>query len=161
MIDWIIEWIAMSKPFEVFYDDAMTRASMDAFHKAHADIMESFAGDVEKKAEELMKQNMEKLLTIIDERMIVTFNNAQKAVYIGGRRIEPAQLKSLKAEAEYFVQSDLWRILHETPGKLAQMAMFKDDGMLENQLIKGRAILYTLDTQSRILETFKSFNTSS
>lgn len=161
MIETIIQWIATSKPFKAFYDDAMVRGSMDAFHKAHKDLMESFAGDVEKKAEEMMQQKLEQLLTVIDERMIVTFNDAQKAVYIGGRRIEPAQLKSFKAEAEYFVQSDLWKILHETPGKLAQMAMFKDDGTLENQLLKGRAILYMLDTQSRILETFKSFNSTS
>lgn len=151
MIDKTIQWFLKTSLGRRLF----SKIAMDAFHNAHKDLMETFVGDVEKKAEELMKQNMERLLSVVDERMIVTMNDSQKAIFIGGVRAEPGQLKSLKAEAEFFLQSDLWKILNHTPRELAQRAMFKDDGKLENQLIKGRSMLYTLDTQSRILLTFK------
>lgn len=151
---WVVEQIATSKPFRAFYDDVLRQASIDAFKKAHADIMETMHIDIDKKAKELMEREFERLMTSIDSRLIVSATD--KAIYIGGVKADPSQLKNLKSEADFFAESDLWKLLHETPKKLAHLSMFSDDGKLDANLIKGRAILYTLDTQSRILSTFKA-----
>jgi len=131
---------------------------VNAFVLAQKDLLEGFDGDIEKRAEELAKEKLSKLLSVVDERMIITWSQTAKRVFIGGQEVtDPGRLASMKAEAEALEQMDVWRVLTETPKKLAEKAMFVDDGVLENQLLKGRAILYTLDTQKRILSTLKSY----
>ncbi len=157
MIKWLVEWIAKSKPFQSYYDVVFRDASIDAFVKARNDIEESFQGNIEERAEELAKEKLMAMLSIVDERSIVTFNEQQKAVFIGGVRCEPNQLASLKAEAAYFLHSDLWRILHESPKELAMRAMFVS-GESTADMAKGRSMLYTLATQKRIIDTFNSYS---
>lgn len=151
MIDQTIQWFLKTSLGRRLF----SKIAMEAFHNAHKDLMDTFVGDVEKKAEELMKQNMERLLSVVDERMIVTMNDSQKAIFIGGVRAEPGQLKSLKAEAEFFLQSDLWKILNQTPRELAQRAMFISGDSIDD-MKKGRSMLYLLATQQRILDTLKN-----
>ncbi len=139
-------------------DAAYKSGGVNSFHLAHKDIMETFQGDVEKKAEELVNKKLEELLSIIDERKIITFNEKEKSVYIGGVRATAEQLANLKQEAEAIVQFDLWNILNETPKKLAQNALFIDDGKSEIVHAKGRSMLYLLGTQNRILTTLRSYN---
>ena len=62
---------------------------------------------------------------------------------------------NLKSEAEAFSQFDLWKVLHDTPQSIAQKAMFMDDGTIENQLLKGRCILYMLDLQKNLVNLLK------
>jgi len=164
MIDWLVDWIATSKPFKRYYlatlEAAAEKGSLDAFHKAHADITETFQGDIEKRAKELAKQHIENLLSIIDETKIITFNDKEKSVYIGGIRATAEQLANLKQEAEAITQFDLWKVINETPKKLAQNALFIDDGKSEIVHTKGRSMLYLLDTQNRILNTLKSYKSN-
>ena len=114
------------------------------------------AKTLEQRADELAQEKLNKLLSVVDERLIITFSPSLKAVFIGGKRVEESQLLALKAEAEYFLASDLWHILFETPKELAQRAMFMAGESLDD-MKKGRSILYTLDTQKRILDTLKSY----
>lgn len=144
---------------EKLIDIATRNGSLDAFDKAHADIRETMADDLDKKAEELSLRKLAELLSIVDERAIITFDSRARAIFIGGERADDGRLHNLKAEAEFFQESDLWKILYETPKRLAEKAMFTDDGKLENQLLKGRAILYTLETQKKILDTFLGLST--
>ena len=83
-------------------------------------------------------------------------DKARGFVYIGGEKVDEGRLLVLKSEAEAFKAMDLYKLMYETPKRLAEKAMFTDDGKLESQLLKGRAILYTLDTQKTILDTFMS-----
>lgn len=133
------------------------QGGIDSFPLAEKDILETMRDDLDKKADELAREKLSKLLSVIDEKLIVSFSEKLKAVFIGNERCDDSRLASLKAEAEYFLSSDLWKILNETPKRLAQKALFEDDGDSKVVHTKGRAILYTLDTQKRILETFKSF----
>lgn len=111
-----------------------------------------------KTVDELVREKLEKLLSVVDERMIISFSEQMKAVYIGGEQVtDPKRLQALSSEAQALLQMDIWRILNETPKRLAEKAMFVDDGVLANQLLKGRAILYTLDSQNRILQILKSY----
>ncbi len=114
--------------------------------------------DFDKAVEEKARQMLESLLSTIDERKIITFNDKEKSVYIGGVRATVEQLANLKQEAEAIVQFDLWNILNETPKKLAQNALFLDDGKSEIVHAKGRSMLYLIGTQNRILTTLRSYN---
>lgn len=134
-----------------------TRAgSMDAFKKAHADIMETMTDDLDKKAEELAKEKLSKLLSNADLYKIVTLDKQRGIVYVGGERIDDNRLANLKAEAEFFANSDLWSLIYETPKELAQKSMFVSGDSIES-MQKGRSILYTLSTQNNIIEVFKSY----
>ncbi len=95
-------------------------------------------------------------MTVIDPRKIVTIDKPRGIVYIGGTRVDNARLSNLKAEAEFFLASDLWALIYETPKELAQRAMFiSGESLVDMQ--KGKSMLYTLSTQKNILDTFKSY----
>ncbi len=99
------------------------------------------------------KDELNKLLSIIDTKLVVTEDKAG-AIYIGGERADPARLANLHAEAEFFAESDLWAIINQTVRELAHQAMFVS-GKEFDDLKKGRSMLYLLDTQSKIVETFR------
>ena len=137
-------------------EDAAREGSIDAFEKAHADIMATMQNDLEERANELAEQKVAQLLSVVDPRMVVTFNERQGAIFIGGERATEHQLANFKSEAEAITQMDIWRIITESPKELAMRAMFVAGESIDD-LKKGRAMLYTLATQQRILDTFKSF----
>lgn len=107
------------------------------------------------------KKQMETLwkeMSIVDPTVIVTKDN-RGIIYIGGEMAEPGRLSNLRAEAEFFLQSDLWKIIFETPKELAHRAMFTDaESMVDLQ--KGKSMLFMLQTQKKIIEIFKSYSQS-
>lgn len=126
------------------------------FRLAHKDIMETMKDDLDKRAEALSHAKLEALLTNIhEEDVIATKGNV---LYLGGKPVDPQRLANLKAEAEFFTNSDLWKVLNETPKELAHRAMFVEDGKLENQLLKGRAILFMLGTQNKVIKTISDLS---
>jgi hypothetical protein len=108
---------------------------------------------VEDKAREMLNA----LLSNSDLHKIVTMDKARGIVYIGGTKADKMRLANLKAEAEYFISSELWTLLQETPKELAQRAMFINSESLDD-LKKGKSILYALSTQKNIIDTFLSFD---
>lgn len=128
----------------------------EAFVLAHKDIMETMQDDIDKQAEELAKQKLNDLLVSVDLNSIVRLTK-NGILSIGPEKATEEQLLVLKAEAEYLAQSNLWRIIYHTPNELANKAMFADDGTLDNLLLKGRAILFTLATQLNIVEIFRGY----
>lgn len=145
-IPWVKAW----------HDEVLRAGSIDAFHKAHADIRETMADDLDKKADELARDKLSKLLSVVDERMVATFSSTQKKVFIGGVEADAAQLGNLKAEAELLVASSLWPILYETPKRLAMKSMFESGESIDD-MKKGRSVLYTLETQKKIIDMLKSY----
>lgn len=105
--------------------------------------------------EERVEARIMGLLSPIDPRKIITFDEKSKQIYIGGVAAEPAQLKNLKSEANALVEFGLWELLFQAPKALAEKALFKEGDSL-TQLQKGRTMLYTLDTQKRIIDTLRS-----
>lgn len=130
--------------------------AMDAFRKAHADILETMRDDLDKKAEELAKEKLSNLLSLVDMNKIATLDKTKGFVYIGGKRIDDSRLSNLKAEADFLVQSDIWQLIYETPKELAQRSMFVEGETLDN-LKKGRSMLYTLESQKNIIKVFQSY----
>lgn len=110
----------------------------------------------DERIDELANEKLAALLTVIDPRKIVTIDKPRGIVYIGGVRVDVGRMANLKAEAEFFLASDLWSLLYETPKELAQRAMFvSGESLVDMQ--KGKSMLYTLSTQKNILDTFKSY----
>ncbi len=134
------------------------QGGIDSFPLAQKDVLETMRDDLDKQAEELAEVKLAELLTVVDPKMIVTFSAREKAVFIGGEKVtDHGQLQALKAEAELLLSSTLWRVIYETPKELAQRAMFVA-GESVSDMTKGRAMLYALETQKKILETFKSYS---
>ena len=103
-----------------------------------------------KDIEELAQQKLESLLSVIDTKKIISVDKAG-IVYIGGVQQDKVVLQNLKQEAEMLLVSQLWQILYNTPKALAEKAMFVEGKTMED-LNKGRSMLFTLDTQRKILE---------
>lgn len=104
----------------------------------------------------LVKDKLNDLLSPVDAHKIVTLDKTHGIIFIGGVKAEDGRLSNLKAEAEFFMQSDLWQLIYETPKELASRAMFINGETLSD-LQKGKSMLYTLSTQKNILETFKGY----
>lgn len=107
-------------------------------------------------AKNSLQKELEKLLSIIDEKMVARFDAKTGAVFIGGERADQARLANLKSEAEFLIQTDLWKILNHSIRQLAEQAMFVSGESLDD-MKKGRSILFMLDSQKRMVELFKSF----
>lgn len=152
---WILDTFFRAE-LENLFANAKTQGSMDAFEKAHADIRETMVDDTEERAEERAHVLLDEMLSPIDTNKIVSFSAKTGAIYIGGERVDDGRLASLKSEAEAIEQFDLWHLLHETPKELAQRSMFVEGDSMDN-LRKGRSMLYTLDTQKRIIDTLKAY----
>jgi hypothetical protein len=137
---------------------AYRQGGIDAFPLAQKDILETMRDDLDAQAEELANRKLATLLSIVDEKLIVSASKTG-TLLIGGERPDDARLANLKEDAEFLMQSDIWKLLYETPKALAEKAMFVDDGKLDTQLLKGRAILYTLATQKKIIGIFSKLST--
>lgn len=103
-----------------------------------------------------VKQALNDLLSPVDLHKIVTLDKTNGIVFIGGKRITEGQMKNLKSEAEFLLNSELWTLIYETPKELAQRAMFVNGESLDD-MKKGKSILYTLSTQLNILNVLKSY----
>lgn len=135
---------------------AYRQGGIDSFAAAQKDVLETMRDDLDKQANELADKKLAELLSLIDTSMIVSADSRTKQLLIGGEKVDDSRLVNLKSEAEFLVASDLWKLLYETPKALAEQAMFVNDGDLPTQLLKGRAILFTLATQKKIVDIFKS-----
>lgn len=157
MKQWILDTFFKKELTELF-ENAKREGSIDAFEKAREDLEQMMVDNTDEKADKLANERLAALLTTVDEKLVVSMDSRSKALLIGGERPDDARLANLKSEALFLIESDLWKVIYETPKALAEQAMFKDDGKLETQLLKGRAILYTLATQKRIVDIFLKLN---
>lgn len=148
-----LEWLAQTPLFRW----AHRRGGIKSFKLAHEDILLTMQDDLDDQAEELAQQKLSQMLTAVDMTKVISQKG--KILYLGKNIIDEGTLANLKSEAEFLYASQIWKVIQETPRELAQLSMFVDDGKIENQLIKGRAVLYTLDTQKRIVELLSSLYT--
>lgn len=156
MLNKIQNWILKQNFVTHHYAQYERAASIDAFKKAREDLEETNVYDVDTKAEALAKQKLNDLLSPVDLTKIVSLDKNKGIIFIGGEKIEDGRLANLKSEAEFLLQSDIWKLLCESPKELAQRAMFVAGETLSD-LQKGKSILYTLSTQQNILQLFKGY----
>ncbi len=68
-------------------------------------------------------------------------------VYLGGRKITAEERRQLRNEAEYIVQTKLWKTLTSTPQEQAKKMMF------ENENIKaGKYVMYVVSLQENVIK---------
>jgi hypothetical protein len=139
-----------------FIKQAIRQAGIDAFPLAQKDVLDTMRDDLDKQAEELAKKKLNDLLSTVDTRKIVTLNKERGIVFIGGEKAPPERLSALKAEADFVLNSEIWKLLYETPKELAQRTMFVSSESYDD-LVKGKAVLFTLSQQKNILDLFSGF----
>ena len=143
--NWVLSWDFVRR-------EMYTKVMRDATN----DILETFQGDVDKEAQVKAEKILADLLSPIDTKSIASVDKRGGLIYLGTDKADPTQLKNLKAEADFLLESHIWKILHETPKELAQKAMFVEGDSLDT-LKKGRSMLYTLQTQKNIVDIFKGY----
>lgn len=160
--NWVLRWQFVQEAFDFTYkaqiEFAINKQRADIMVAAQKDFRVGIGEDIEDRAKELADEKLAALLSIFDPKHIVTFSERTRQVYIGGEIADPARLSNLKAEAQMIMDTNLWQILHETPKKLAQKALFEDDGDSKVVHTKGRAMLYLLSTQENIMSVFLNYN---
>ena len=127
-----------------------------AFNDASKDLEETNEYNTEERAKELMEQRLLALLSIVDMNSIVTVDNQKGFLFIGGDKVDEGRLANLKAEADFLMESDIWKLLQETPKQLAHKALFVTSESLDD-LKKGKSMLYTLSSQQNIVDILRSF----
>lgn len=139
-----------------FVQEALRQAEIKAFPKAQKDVLDTMRDDLDKQANEIAETKLADMLSVVDLKKLVTLDKAKGIVFVGGNRLDETRLANLKADAEFFVNSDLWPLIYETPKELAQRAMFVlGDSLADMQ--KGKSMLYTLASQKNIIDVFLSY----
>ena len=110
----------------------------------------------DKTVEELAQQKLKELFTPVNMQNVVSLDRKGGIIYIGNERADDSRLANLHAEAEFFMESDLWRVINETAKQLAQIAMFTAGDSIDD-MKKGRAILFTLSAQQNAVDIFKRY----
>ena len=151
----IKNWILNLKFVRGALEAHRKQGGIEAFPLAQKDILETMRDDLDKQAEELAKKKLNDLLSVVDQNGIVSITK-QGVIYIGMERPDEGRLANLKAEAEFLMQSDIWKLLQETPKKLAEQSMFVAGETIDD-MKKGRSILYTLSSQQKIVDILKSY----
>jgi len=150
----MIEKLLKTRLFKSHMEERDRNLYTKAFCDARKDIEQSRIDDIEEKSEEKAKEKLEKLLTVVDYRKVVMLDKKMGVVLINGERISESQLNNLRSEAEAIVNMEIWQLLVETPKALAQKAMFVEPTV--DNVHMGASILYTLDAQKKVLDTFRS-----
>lgn len=110
----------------------------------------------QERIDELANKKLVALLTIVDPQSIVSIKKTGQ-VDIGGVPATPEVLANLRAEAEFFMESELWKLIHDKVAQEAQRIMFVSGESLE-EMKTGRSMLYLLDMQKTYINIFRSYN---
>lgn len=131
-----------------------------AFNDAQSDLKETQVFDVEARAKELCESRLNEMLSVVDMNHVITVDKQAGIIYFGKERASDLQLTNLKAEAEFLVQSNIWKVLYETPKELAHRTMFVSSESLDD-MKKGKSMLYTLDSQQKVVNMLRTYTPKS
>jgi hypothetical protein len=86
---------------------------------------------------------------------VVTINAKTNEVFISGRKVEQAEAEAIREEAKFIEKTRIWALMlgtlnDQTRERLYEKAVTIDDMMF------GKAMLYTLNIQNQILSIFKN-----
>lgn len=136
------------------FKEALRDAEIEAFAKAQKDILETMEDDILRQAKELSLKLLQDLLTPINWSYVVKYNPTNKVLTIGDLPVEAARLANLRAEAQFIMESDLWKLLNETPRAEAHNSMFVKGETLDD-MKKGKSMLFILKQQQNIVDIFR------
>ncbi len=153
---WVLSWSFIQDAFTYSWEKNKEELYRKAFKDARADIEETRVDDIDDKAKEMAEELVRKLLGVIDEKIVVTINEKTGLIFVGGKVLDEARILSLQAEANYYFQSDLWKIINETIKDQAQKVMFEKSETFQD-MANGKAWLYLLSLQNKILKIFSNY----
>lgn len=142
--------------YNLFEENRKRQIYQDAFKHAREDLKETNIEDIDTKAKELSDKRLKEMLSLVDYNYVVSIDKKHGFLYLGKEKADVITLNNLKAEAEFLSNSLIWKLLCETPKELAQESMFKSSESLDD-LKKGKAMLYHLDSQNNIINTLKGY----
>lgn len=151
----IKRWLLKTKWVQDYLEKDREEVYRKAFKDARADLNETNVENIEEKAKEITEKRLNEMLSVVDTNQVIS----QKSgfIYLGTNHASDIQLSNLKAEAEFLKNSSIWNIIQETPKELAQRAMFVAGDSLDD-MKKGRSILYTLDSQKKVIDMLLLYN---
>lgn len=152
----VLNWSFVQREIEAQCELARSEERPKVFQAAQRDVLETMADDIEKKATELAGKKLSELLSPIDWSHVVRMDEKRGLVFIGDEQADPERLLSLKSEAELIESTTLWKLLTESPNALAQQTMFRTGEDID-AFKKGRALIYFIETQKKILSTLRSY----
>lgn len=158
MKKWILQLPFVKTYIKEKIDDAAIEFHLKNFKSAQTDILETMRDDLDKQANVLADQKVSNLLSNVDFNKVISADKTKGFVYIGGDKADPARLNNLKAEADFLMESDIWKLLYETPKELAQRTMFIYSESLDD-MKKGKSILFTLSQQQNIINLLRNVRT--
>ncbi len=94
------------------------------------------------------------LLCAVNLNDCFTWNEQTKQGFLGGQKITEAQKRSLQEEAKSIERTLLWQVMTNTLGDIARKVMFEKSESFED-MRWGKAILYAVDLQKKIIEAVK------
>lgn len=99
------------------------------------------------------------LCAVNADEVVTILTNAQGKplkVMIKGEQIADAQWKSLASEVKALESLQAFSIIMNTLAEQAKLRMF-EQSKTDNDIIFGKAMLFTLDTQKKLLEALKQY----
>lgn len=137
-------------------EKARQEERIKAFSLAQKDLLETMRDDLDTQAEELAKHKLASLLSVVDPKKVVTIDKTRGILFISGERVDDSRLASLKSEAEFLHESEIWQLLIHSIRKIAEHAMFVSGDSIDD-MKKGRSVLFTLDSQVKIIDLLRSY----
>jgi hypothetical protein len=102
-----------------------------------------------------VNKKLGELLGTSDENNIVTFNKEKGMVFLGGRKMETTEIANFHADAEFILESGLWKAIVNTVGNDARDRIFNRSETFQD-VLNGKMALYNLDLIKKLLTIFKS-----
>jgi len=86
---------------------------------------------------------------------IVTLNTKTKEIFIDGNKIDQGEAEAIREEAKYLEKTRIWALIIGSLNDQARERMFEKAVTIDD-LLFGKALLYTLSIQKQIISIFKN-----
>ncbi len=111
---------------------------------------------IDEKIEKAVNERLSKLLGVVDENFVITYNEKTGQVFMSNTILEEYQIMNLKAEAEAISQMQIWKTLSETLKQQAHKTIFEKSTEFQD-VINGKMMLYNLSLQQKIIDIFRKY----
>ena len=98
---------------------------------------------------------LKSLLNAVVPEQVVRVSKDNKLLVVG-QEITPDEAQSLLAEVQFIEKTRFWEICQNTLKDQAHKQMF-DNAKIYDDIIWGKALLYNLDLQLKIMEIIKNY----
>lgn len=98
---------------------------------------------------------LKSLLNTVIVGDVITLNNKTGEVFINGRKVEKGEAEAIREEAKYLEKTRIWALMVGSLNDQARERLYEKAVTVDDMLF-GKAMLYTLNIQSQIIGIFKN-----